>query len=613
MRRPLQVLLVTAVILIAMTPARCEFTDEQIDSLKRVAEQEGWTWIVGRNEGLQGTLEERCGLRRPDNWADLASFDPCTPTIPLPSSWDWRQMGGVTPIRNQGGCGSCWAFSAVGALECNIRIKDGLILDLSEQYLVSCNQLGFNCVDGGWWAHSYHLHESNPEYLQDICGGWGPVMEPEFPYAAFDLPCECPYTHVTERSLSGWGYIGEEFGTPTVEQIKMAIMQYGPVSVAVLATAHWDIYYGGIFNYCPILEPGDINHAVVLVGWNDESEVGGYWILRNSWGSNWGEDGYMRIAYGCMNVGYNATYVDYKAEKAYFWADNIVGWAPHDVNFDAFSLQTIDSWNWDFGDGGTSSEQTPPTHTYTGPGSYDVTLEVTSGGETYTLSKPMYIVAIADTVKAPESSGQPGDQVEVVISANNSAPVRYFKIPVEFGGDLGLTYTGLSTQGCRTDYFEVQDYLHYDPWFGKRLTLKLVSSTDGSQPELEPGSGPIAKLYFTVSSSAVAGQSTVIQLDGYDEYVPAYYGSAADYEVASVDGLVSLGCCLSRGDVNDDGDINAADLHYLVSHLHKSGDEPPCFEQADVNGDGLLDAKDVSCLARHLYSPNNPCEPVECP
>lgn len=613
MRRPLY-LVITAIIVFGVTAssARSQLTDEQIDSLKQVAEQEGWTWTVGRNEGLEGTLEERCGLRRPDNWADLATFDPCTPTITLPSSWDWRELHGVTPIKNQRSCGSCWAFSAVGALECNIRIKDGITVDLSEQYLVSCNQLGYSCVEGGWWAHDYHLHESVPEHLEDICGGWGPVLEADFPYAAFDLPCLCPYPHAEEYSLDGWGYIGDQWGTPTVEQIKMAILQYGPVSVSVLATPQWDSYFGGIFNYCPTLEPGDINHAVVLVGWNDESEAGGYWILRNSWGSSWGEDGYMRITYGCVNVGYNATYVDYDAPKAYFWADSTVGWVPHEVNFSAFSLLPVDEWNWDFGDGTTESGPTL-THTYNDPGTYDIVLNLTSGSETYSLSKPMYIVAIADTAKGEDIIAQPGEQVEMTIWANNSAPVQYIKIPVEFAGDLNLSYGGHSTEGCRTDYFAIQEYLHYDPWGTKRVTLKLVSCTDGSLPDLAPGYGPVVKLYFKVSTSATEGQSTTIQLDGYNDYIPAYYGTVASYEIASIDGAITLGCCQGRGDIDHDGVVTATDLQYLVGYVHKDGVAPPCLDEADLNGDGIVDNKDVSCLARYLFSSGNPCEPADCP
>ncbi|UCD62704.1 MAG: PKD domain-containing protein, partial [Candidatus Zixiibacteriota bacterium] len=163
----------------------------------------------------------------------------------------------------------------------------------------------------------------------------------------------------------------------------------------------------------------------------------------------------MRIQYGCLNVGYKTSWIDYNLPKVVFWADSMAGWVPHDVNFEAFSMLSVDTWSWDFGNGHTASVQTPPTETYTERGSYDVTLEITSGIETHTVTRTAFITAIADTLKATSVSGEPGEMVEVVVSGYNAAPVRYIKIPVEFGGDLGLQYeyNGFSTAGCRTDYF----------------------------------------------------------------------------------------------------------------------------------------------------------------
>jgi len=114
------------------------------------------------------------------------------PSPQLPSAFDWRNRNGVTPIKDQDGCGSCWAFSTVGLLGSNIKIRDGIIKDLSEQYLVSCNTEGWSC-SGGWWAHDYHKQKSNP------CDPTpGAVLEKEFPYTAKDDLCcvgKCPCSH----------------------------------------------------------------------------------------------------------------------------------------------------------------------------------------------------------------------------------------------------------------------------------------------------------------------------------------------------------------------------------------------------------------------------------
>jgi putative hemolysin len=226
--------------------------------------------------------------------------DPVQSRQDLPAAFDWRDLGGCTSIKDQGSCGSCWAFGTVGPLECNILIKDGLEVDLSEQWLVSCNQDGWSC-GGGWWAHSYH------EWKADPCGDSGAVMERDFPYAAADLPCDCPYPHA--YWIDEWVYIGEAWSVPAAALIKQAILDHGPVSVAVSVNSAFSGYSGGIFH-----DPntGSLNHAVALVGWDDNQGPEGVWFLRNSWGTDWGEDGYMRITYGSRSVGYNACYVDYR-------------------------------------------------------------------------------------------------------------------------------------------------------------------------------------------------------------------------------------------------------------------------------------------------------------
>ncbi|MCK4348384.1 MAG: hypothetical protein KAW47_07190, partial [Thermoplasmatales archaeon] len=112
------------------------------------------------------SIDELCGFVAPDDWLVGARFDPCIPKGDPPEIFDWRDIDGVdytTPIKSQGSCGSCWAFGTVAPLECNIKIKDGVTIDLSEQYLVSCNSDGWGC-NGGWWAHDYH------QWKPDYCG-----------------------------------------------------------------------------------------------------------------------------------------------------------------------------------------------------------------------------------------------------------------------------------------------------------------------------------------------------------------------------------------------------------------------------------------------------------
>ena len=274
-------------------------SDETLAALQEQGLQEGWTFTVGQTPVSDKSIDELCGLVVPEDWWVGAPLGGTTPRLGLPTAFDWRDSGGCPPVRNQSSCGSCWAFATVGPLECNILIHDGIEVDLSEQWLVSCNQSGYGC-GGGWWAHDYH------EWRTDSCGGTGAVLEADFPYAAGDLPCNCPYDH--PYTIEDWAYVGGSSSIPSTAAIKQAIMDYGPISVAVCVTSTFQNYTGNVFNAC---SSGQVNHGVVLVGWDDSQGTNGVWFLRNSWGAGWGEGGYMRIEYGCSSIGYAACYVQY--------------------------------------------------------------------------------------------------------------------------------------------------------------------------------------------------------------------------------------------------------------------------------------------------------------
>jgi len=290
--------------------ALAQLSTSDIAAMRAHGEREGWTFTVAENEAVRYALKDLCGLIVPDDWRNRAPVVSFKGQPELPTTFDWRPQ--CTPVKDQDGCGSCWAFATVGTLECAISIKDGVTVDLSEQWLISCNNettpphlLGngvWGC-DGGWFAHDYH--RSKP----DECGESGAVLETDFPYAYQDVPCNCPeggYDHY--YWIYSWGYIAGEEKVPDTDSIKQAIMTCGPVSAAVYADGPFSAYADGVFNASTLEE---VNHAIVLVGWDDSLGTEGAWILRNSWGTNWGLDGYMYIEYGCSNVGFGACYVDY--------------------------------------------------------------------------------------------------------------------------------------------------------------------------------------------------------------------------------------------------------------------------------------------------------------
>ena len=194
----------------------------------------------------------------------------------LPNVVDWRDHSAVTPVKNQGQCGSCWSFSATGALEGAWAIANGNLLSLSEQQLMDCSiSYGDMVCKGG-------LMDSAFEYAIDN----GMCTEEEDPYEAKRDKCtDC------EKQATFSGCVDV---TPNNElHLKEAVSQ-GPVSVAIEAdTAAFQFYSGGVItgNACGT----SLDHGVLVVGYGEE-EGQPYWLVKNSWGDTWGDDGYVKIA-----------------------------------------------------------------------------------------------------------------------------------------------------------------------------------------------------------------------------------------------------------------------------------------------------------------------------
>ena len=234
----------------------------------------------------------KTGLVIPKDWKSRAHFENLrSERVLLPAKFDWRDVKALSPIRDQGSCGSCWSFSITATVEDLFRLTSGSDL-LSTQYLVSCNDFGFGCNGGFFDAF-------------DMLVSPGSVTESQFPYVAKDVACKSNLKY-GEKILS-WAYVKSDSEVPPVEDIKKAIYLYGPVAVAVAADNSFSGYTGGVHKTC---NSSGINHAVNLVGWSDED--GGYWIMRNSWGEQWGDKGYMKIKYGCNKIGYAASFAKYK-------------------------------------------------------------------------------------------------------------------------------------------------------------------------------------------------------------------------------------------------------------------------------------------------------------
>jgi TolA-binding protein len=214
-------------------------------------------------------------------------------------AWSWKEY--VAPARSQGKCGSCWAFAPIGVLESAVNIANGFDpnLDLSEQHLVNCARAsdGFKIgtCNGGftWMVFDYLQREGAP-------------TEAQVPYLERDATCNTKVK--PEHELVTWGFVDKQGSVPPVGSIKEALCKFGPVSSSVAATPTFIAYTGGVFEES---NATNTNHAVMIVGWDDKR---GAWLVRNSWGTWWGEDGYIWVKYGSNRIGANAVWALTEAE-----------------------------------------------------------------------------------------------------------------------------------------------------------------------------------------------------------------------------------------------------------------------------------------------------------
>ena len=250
----------------------------------------------------------------------MNSSGSCKNTPTLPSSFSWQHYytdhNNQIPIELQGSCGACWAFAGLGQLEGIIEIIDGVATQFSEQWLINCDYDGVyykGCI-GGLCPDNFLVQ--NPAVYNNVvpyqCQNSenSPCSGSCGTYTGSDV-----YSFKPQGALqvSGIGLISS-YKQQETDQIKEAILNYGPVWVEVneVPGGPFSTYGGGIFK----TDEGTqlMNHAVVLVGWFDDPSLsnGGYWILRNSWGVNWGLSGYMYIEYGISGIGSYANYLNYK-------------------------------------------------------------------------------------------------------------------------------------------------------------------------------------------------------------------------------------------------------------------------------------------------------------
>ena len=343
------------------------------------------------------------------------------PTImDTPDYFNWRDHEGqdwTTPVKDIAfpqWCASCWVFSTVSVIESSINIREGIAdldVDLSEQYVLSC-LYGGSCAGG-----------SEPSALKAImdnssrgnnCNGI--IPESCMPYQADDrVPCEEKSEDWEDYLVPLLDYevvLCDENSTEDREMIKSLIMQYGPVISGFTYTlnfSHWHNTHHDPNDYFPYEQTNAmIDHSIDIVGWKDDESIenGGYWIVKNNFGTDSGYDGFFNIEYRSLNIGDEYTvWVDYDPESYDWHPVPKINVLSQDSNYGIYSLinEPLEftgdaqgehppfTYHWDFGDD-TISEEQNPSHTYITSGEYTVTLTVTDdkGGSFYDI-KSVYI------------------------------------------------------------------------------------------------------------------------------------------------------------------------------------------------------------------------------
>lgn len=256
-----------------------QIDDAMMQKMRNFIKANNLDFTIGETEVSNQSIESLCGYLPADqNPNKIEKTLPLTNLkAALPSSFSWKDQGKMTGVRSQGTCGSCWAFATVAVYEANIKIHLGKTVDLSEQQVNSCDNSSNGC-SGGWEAWDF------------IKKTGGLATESCYPYTGTDSYCktDCPVSFPIDNF---WNV------TNSVDALKDAVYNHGAVWTSVCVDSYFQNYSGGTFSNT---SNSTNNHAVVICGWDDSR---GAWLMKNSWGTSWGENGYMWIKYNANGIG----------------------------------------------------------------------------------------------------------------------------------------------------------------------------------------------------------------------------------------------------------------------------------------------------------------------
>ncbi len=538
----------------------------------------------------------------------------------LPASFDLRTQEKVTPVKNQGLCKTGWAFAATGSLESRVLVQDPITsYDFSEQNIVACapNSLGTTCDAGGniWLAANLLSLE-------------GARQEADDTYTCPDIACGTPVCNSglpIVKNLTGMRLV---CNTPDTAVIKDAIYNYGAVYAEMYASFPGFFSYDGNSVLC-YTGPENTNHAVLIVGWNDTMDAGtcgtGAWIVKNSWGTGWGKNGYFYIAYGSAKIGTGAAYLEYKDydqyEKIYYYDDYGMSgsagctaetvWAA--VRFtpaEDGNIRIVDFWAVDddmtysisIYDDWISSAPANLLHSQDGslaePGFYSISLTtpvaVTTGDEFVVVMK---FVASGYNYPTPVDDNDPIETNKSYISCNGSSWIDV-GAGSDYGWDIGIRARNVTNQcpvandqavatikdtslGITLVATDGDD----DTLIYSILTSPANGSLSGTAPNLiySPNAGYIGTDNFTFKANDGTCDSNTATINiAICSSTPGTYYRDADGDGYGDPGTTAQDCSLPSGYVTDSTDCDDTDNTVYPG-------APELCDGKDNNCDGATD------------------------